>query len=147
MNWYIYKISIKPFLIHPFPNYLIDFPRITKILSTLLYKHKIFIIIHYFSYLILPSFSSLFPSFIIMHTITQESFNEIVQENIDSFEMELEEAIQDALEQCKSQSIFLTSFSIDHHLRYRYKIINCWSKVDFSKGTRYSIIDQTIIWF
>lgn len=38
-----------------------------------------------------------------LKTISQETFDNVVQENIDDFEMDHEEALTDAIEQFKSQ--------------------------------------------
>ncbi|EDQ92530.1 uncharacterized protein MONBRDRAFT_22281 [Monosiga brevicollis MX1] len=45
--------------------------------------------------------------------ITQETFNEVVQENIKEFEMELEDAVNDAVEQFESQGVDLTNIRRD----------------------------------
>jgi hypothetical protein len=41
-----------------------------------------------------------------MKRITQETFDEVVNENMEDFDMESTEAIRDALKQFKSQGIF-----------------------------------------
>lgn len=41
--------------------------------------------------------------------ITQETFDAVVQENIEEFEMDLEEAVQDAKEQFKTQGVDLSN--------------------------------------
>lgn len=51
--------------------------------------------------------------------ITQETFDAVVRENIDEFEMDLDEAVQDAKEQFKSQGVdlsnLITSYVKDPH--------------------------------
>ncbi|KAK8813220.1 hypothetical protein WA158_002812 [Blastocystis sp. Blastoise] len=48
-----------------------------------------------------------------MNKISQESFNEIVKENMEDFEMELKEAIEDALEQCRVQKVDVSGLITD----------------------------------
>ena len=41
--------------------------------------------------------------------ITQETFDAVVRENIEEFEMDLEEAVQDAMDQFKTQGVDLSN--------------------------------------
>ena len=41
--------------------------------------------------------------------ITQETFDAVVRENIEEFEMDLDEAVQDAMEQFKTQGVDLSN--------------------------------------
>ena len=66
--------------------------------------------------------------------ITQETFDAVVKENMDDFEMDPDDALKDAVEQFDSQGNVLTSNSLTHslthtvthaHLSMVYS--TCWS--------------------
>ena len=48
--------------------------------------------------------------------ITQETFDAVVKENMDDFEMDPDDALKDAVEQFDSQGNVLTSNSLTHSL-------------------------------
>lgn len=51
----------------------------------------------------MSKFINLYKNFIMVKVITQETFDAVVKENVEEFEMELEEARKDAIKQFVAQ--------------------------------------------